>query len=539
MELPNIPESHKNAPWMESLLALVQEQARIIQEQAEQITTLKKTVQELRDEIARLKKMPNRPKFRPNGTPPNGKGKDESGKKDTTSPVRKALPPKAQEEILLKVEAVPAGSRFKGYQTYAIQELTLVPKDVIYKMELWQLPDGTLIKAPLPATVSGSHFGPGLRALIHGLYASGVTQPALFNFLQNVGIDLSEGQVHNILMGEAKGYQEESEAILTAGLQAAPYIRTDDTGAKHEHRNGYCTHIGGEYFAYYKTTASKSRINFLRILLQGKEGYIINEAFIWHLFESGVQDDILNAFETHSGKKYRTKKGLGRLLNAMGLKGKKLYLTCLEAGLVGFIQETILKPGQVLISDRAGQFLVFNHAGCWIHAERPLRKLVASTPEIEAEIGRVRQAIWNAYAKVKDASLAQMGKEEARELYDQMVAMKVTSPGVQNVLLVFRDYREEMLKALDHPGLPLHNNDSERDIRGMVKIRNVSGSTKSEEGLSFRDGLLSLKQTCFRLGVSFWEYLVSWFRREPMDLAERVRRCYQPATSVGPPNVSF
>jgi hypothetical protein len=31
----------------------------------------------------------------------------------------------------------------------------------------------------------------------------------------------------------------------------------------------------------------------------------------------------------------------------------------------------------------------------------------------------------------------------------------------------FRTYREGLLKALDHPGLPLHNNDSERDIQGI------------------------------------------------------------------------
>lgn len=73
---------------------------------------------------------------------------------------------------------------------------------------------------------------------------------------------------------------------------------------------------------------------------------MINEAFIWHLFEAGVEDDVLNIFETHKGKKYRTKKGLIRLLNTVGLGEKKLRLSCLEAGFVGFIQET-LKPQPV------------------------------------------------------------------------------------------------------------------------------------------------------------------------------------------------
>ncbi len=91
-----------------------------------------------------------------------------------------------------------------------------------------------------------------------------------------------------------------------------------------------------------------------------------------------------------------------------------------------------------------------------------------------------------------------------------------------------------MLKALDHPGLPLHNNDSEQDIRGVAKRRNISGTTKSVEGRQFRDGLLTLKQTCARLGVSFWEYLSRWFRGDPIDLAQFVHERYQTASPATP-----
>ena len=132
------------------------------------------------------------------------------------------------------------------------------------------------------------------------------------------------------------------------------------------------------------------------------------------------------------------------------------------------------------------------------------------------------------------ASLTQTGKEEVHQLYDQLEAMQVTSLGIQQVIKSFSEYRDEMLRALDHPGLPLYNNDSERDIRSMVKFRNVSGSTKSAEGQIFRDSLMTLKQTCFRLGVSFWGYLNAWFRREPIDLAQCVREKYRTA-ATGPP----
>ena len=536
-----IPEDQQVIPWVQALVGLIegqvktiQEQATTVQVQAEQITQLKKAVQELRDEIARLKKTPKRPKFRPGRTPPGNKPNKQNDQNQTNIADAESVPiQKTKEEIVIKPVDLPEGSRFKGYATYSVQELILTPKDVVYKLEVWQAPDGAIIRAALPPGIEGTHFGSQLRALIHGLYASGMTQPAVFQFVKSTGIEISEGQVHNILVGEAKNYEKESAAILSAGLQEAPYIRVDDTGAKHCYQSGYCTHIGGQYFAYYKTTPSKSRLNFLKLLSQGKEGYVINDAFIWHLFESGVEDDILNSFEAYKGKRYSGKKGLIRLINAMGLRGKKLRLTCLEAGLVGFVQEK-LKPGQVLISDRAGQFNILNHADCWVHMERPLRKLVASTRNIETEIGEVREAIWTLYEQVKEASISQKGKEQVLKAYDALVAKKVVSPGVRAVLDAFQEHREGLLKALDHPGLPLHNNDSERDIRGMVKFRNISGSTKSDEGMSFRDGLITLKQTCYRLGENFWGYLNRWFQRKPVDLAMRIRQSYQAAIAASP-----
>ncbi|MEM7176053.1 MAG: hypothetical protein AAF443_09095, partial [Chlamydiota bacterium] len=251
-------------------------------------------------------------------------------------------PEKKREEICVKALGVPEGSHFKGHQQYVVQELEIIPKDVIYKLEVWKAPDGSIIRGVLPKEVRGSHFGCQMRALLHNLYALGMTEPGLFELLRETGIEISEGQIHNILMNESEKYHDESEKILKAGLEEAPYIRTDDTGAKHQHKNGYCTHIGGQHFAYYKTTSSKSRANFLKILLQGKEGYSINEAFIWHLFQAGVKDDLLNHLEKYIGKRYRKKKGLTRLLNRIGIEKKKLRLHCFEAGLVGFISETLL-----------------------------------------------------------------------------------------------------------------------------------------------------------------------------------------------------
>ena len=60
---------------------------------------------------------------------------------------------------------------------------------------------------------------------------------------------------------------------------------------------------------------------------------------------------------------------------------------------------------------------------------------------------------------------------------------------------------------LDRPEVPLHTNGSERDLRPQVIRRKISGGTRSEAGRDGRDAFLGLRQTCAKLGLSFWDYL--------------------------------
>jgi hypothetical protein len=68
--------------------------------------------------------------------------------------------------------------------------------------------------------------------------------------------------------------------------------------------------------------------------------------------------------------------------------------------------------------------------------------------------------------------------------------------------------KAELLLVLERPEVPLHTNDSERDIRDYVKKQKVSGGTRSDLGRRCRDTFASLKKTCRKLGVSFWEFLL-------------------------------
>ena len=132
------------------------------------------------------------------------------------------------------------------------------------------MPDGSYKTAELPQSLKGQHFSPELRVyILHQYHHQGVTQPLLLVQLREWGIDISSGQLNRILTEDKEVFHQEKKNILKSGLSVSDFIQVDDTGARHGGRNGYCTHIGNELFAWFESTGSKSRINFLKLLRQG------------------------------------------------------------------------------------------------------------------------------------------------------------------------------------------------------------------------------------------------------------------------------
>jgi hypothetical protein len=111
---------------------------------------------------------------------------------------------------------------------------------------------------------------------IYQYYHCHVTQPLLLEQLGEIGVDISAGQLSNILTENNGDFQQEKDAVLAAGLEVSSYVNVDDTGARHQGKNGYSTHIGNQCFSWFESTDTKSRINFLRLLRAGRPDYVIN-----------------------------------------------------------------------------------------------------------------------------------------------------------------------------------------------------------------------------------------------------------------------
>ena len=156
-----------------------------------------------------------------------------------------------------------------------MQDLTITPHVVKFRRERWQTANGETMTAPLPAGISG-HFGPELRRFVLAQYHQAqVTVARLLALLQAFGIMISKRQIVRLLIAGQDGFVDEARDVLRAGLSSAKWITVDDTGARHKAKNGFCTQIGNAHFAWFATTESKSRSNFLDLLRAGYEDYVI------------------------------------------------------------------------------------------------------------------------------------------------------------------------------------------------------------------------------------------------------------------------
>ncbi|NJN46284.1 MAG: hypothetical protein HC808_07200 [Candidatus Competibacteraceae bacterium] len=80
-----------------------------------------------------------------------------------------------------------------------------------------------------------------------------------------MGVAISSGQLNRLLIHGHEPFHAEKAEVLRTGLAVSSHINVDDTGARHQGQNGYCTHIGNEWFAWFSSTEIKGRINFLEV----------------------------------------------------------------------------------------------------------------------------------------------------------------------------------------------------------------------------------------------------------------------------------
>src|SRR3954470_11112357 len=523
-------------------LSRPQLEARLI-ELFGKVVALEKIVDEQRAEIARLKGLKGRPAIKPSGMdkaiePPKPTQKEKRRFRGKVTP-RVVL-----DDQVIQAAAVPEGSCFKGHEPFLVQDLVISTRATRYLRERWITPDGQTILAPLPAGIAG-HFGPELRrfVLMHD-HQGQSTLPRLVTLLRSVGVSISKRQVQRLLTDKQDDFVGEAQAVLRAGLATSPSVsadrvakRTDvpegirrtDTGARHAGKTGFCTQIGNDWFTWFGTRASKSRLNFLDLRRAGYTDYVLNDAAYGYMRKNALSAPLIARLKADPQVCFTDEAAWRAHLDRLGFTALTVtpdpVRVATESALWGSVQAHRFLCDAVVLSDDAGQFNVGRHALCWIHAERLVHKLDTFTDQQRAAQARVRGRIWRFYASLKAYQLkpSQPRSDALRARFDRIFLRRTGFVTLDRLLARLHANQDELLMVLDRPEIPLHTNGSENHIRCYVTRRKVSAGTRSNIGRDCRDAFLSLAKTCDKLGIAVWDYLGSRFKVaghaliEPLD----------------------
>jgi hypothetical protein len=516
MKIPNFL-GIQNTYSMQELLDIIKSQNEIISNLKESFHEAKKEIVDLKDEILKLKKETTKPKIKPSKlNSEQNSTDDKTDKKKNKRKSQKGIPKKkknieVQEEKEIQLEEIPEDAKFIGYREVIVQDIKTELKNIRYKLAKYETSDGKIITAKLPTNLKNSTFGPELRVFILQEYhIKHVTQPLLLEQLQNMGIEISSGQLSNIITEKLDNFHEEKDTILKVALPNSDYIQTDDTGARHDGVNGYCTQIGNEFFTWFSSTQSKSRVNFLELLSHGVEEtlYTFNEISYEYMTKQKLPKKFFDKL-----KKIKInitdKKKFQDWLTENEIVTKTNIRTVTEAALIGGLTTQGIPVELGILSDGARQFNIFNHALCWIHAERPINRLIPLAEKNKKFVEVARKDIWKLYQKLKNYKTTpnENLKQKINDDFDKF-SIKITGyESLDKAIKNFKDNKSDLLKVLENPNIPLHNNLSENDIRDYVKKRKISGGTRSEVGRKVRDTFASLKKTCKKLSISSYDYI--------------------------------
>lgn len=473
--------------------------------------------QTLKDEIRRLKGLPPRPPVKPSGMEKatDRPAPERPGQTDA-SPPRRRGPGTSKLSIdrtVTLTASAPEGSRHKGYEEIIVQDIAFKPEVTLYRRERWTTPDGRTVTADLPAGVVGG-CGPHLQRLVLTLHFQGqMTCERIVAVLTAAGLSISKRQVVRLLTARLDLFRAEEEAVFSTGLRASPCVSVDDTGARHAGKSCYTTQFGSDRFTAFRTGPSKSRLAFLRNLLGGTARYAVNAAAVAYMRAANLAHGVIETLSRAEVREFASEADWRAHLRALGVTALRVTPDPVRAASEGALWGALCAEDRlgsaVILSDDAGQFRVGDHALCWVHAERLVYKLIPANDRQHNAVEVARRMIWWFYGQLK-AFKADPSPQRAAELrarFDRIFKRRTGYATLDRLLKRLLANKDELLRVLERPEIPLNTNASENDIRAVVTKRKISGGTVSERGRLARDVMLGLAKTCAKLKISYFHYL--------------------------------
>ena len=244
---------------------------------------LEQQIEKLEAELKAAKRLPKKPKIEASQLNQPEKPEEEGGKRAGSAKRSKKTSFEVDEQRVIQPVELLEGAKFNGYREYDVRDLVVKRHNIRLLLAEYVTAEGKTIVGEVPPEYQG-HYGATLVSFVlYQHHQCRVPQPLILEELREFGRDISAGQVNWMLIENKESFHAEppqgaqQQAVLSAGLETAKYVHTDDTGARHQGQNGYCSVIGNDLFAPSAVPAALIRENFLRILRGPHPDFVLNE----------------------------------------------------------------------------------------------------------------------------------------------------------------------------------------------------------------------------------------------------------------------
>lgn len=514
-----IPDINLDAIPDPATRQLVEQLLNLIETLAADNAALRVEVQHLRDENARLKGGSGKPDVKPN-VPPVSRDHSSEAERRTRTPRAKpkknaSLTITREQHCVVDPATLPPDAIRHDTAEVIVQDLVLQPEVIRFLREVWLVPStGQTITAPLPEGYHGG-FGPHIRALTIALgHAANLSQPALQTFFQDAGVAIGTGTIARWLTDHTGQWHDEALAIHRAGLASGDWQATDQTSTRVDGHNEVCHVLGNAIFTSYHTRAGGSRQDVLAVLWGQPPVFQLNDDAVAWLAASSLsprlQAGLLRVLPWETN--------LSRDELATRLTDGGVHLSVQQRqqvadalAVAAYHAQSDVPIVRWLLSDDASVYhdITDRHALCWVHDGRHYAKLTPVVAHHQVLLADFRRDYWNFYRELVAYRVAPSTAERMRltSAFETLVARR-TGYQELDARIAKTAYNQELLLAvLEHPEVPLHNNDMELAARRRVRKRDVSFGPQSRAGARAWDTFQTISATATKLGVRLYQYV--------------------------------
>lgn len=504
-----------------SLKTIFTQLLNIVEYQAQEIKKLKEENQKLRDENNRLKGESGKPNIRSQKKDQKDISSENERKQRNRDKKNKKSKDKNYKikidrvvECKIELDKLPKDAIFKGYQSVVIQDISINTDNIKFKKTVYYSPSlNKTFTASLPTGYDGE-FGPNIKNLIvtqH--FISKMTEPAIVRFLQGYGVQISAATVSRIITNNHEQFHAEKKDIVRAGLPSSIYQQMDDTGARVNGKNHYTHVLCNPYYTAYFTRPNKNRLTVLEILAQDELTFHLNESAYALMSQMELSHKILTKLQQLNIKTILNRQEIDGLLEKLfpvPNKHKRSRQIILEASAIVTYQK-LPHAIKVLLTDDAPQFKQITEllALCWVHDGRHYKKLDPAFSFHRAKLDSFLDTYWDyyhqllAYKKAPTKAFAKGLEKEFDTIFSTITGYAQLDERIEKT----RFKKDSLLLVLQHPELPLHNNDSELGARVQARYRDISFQTKNAKGTECKDTFMTITETAKKLGVNAFNYM--------------------------------